>query len=64
MAYGRETVVVRAVAEATYLQVLAGDADIGDRLPIPVDTMQLFDETRGGKSGAMSAKPMTNPRIV
>lgn len=28
-------------------QVLAGDSDIGDRLPIPTDTMQLFDETRG-----------------
>jgi len=28
--------------------VLAGDPDIGDRLPIPTDTMQLFDETRDG----------------
>ena len=28
-------------------QVLAGDADIGKRLPIPTDTMQLFDECRG-----------------
>lgn len=29
-------------------QVLAGDADIGSRLPIPTDTMQLFDECRDG----------------
>lgn len=28
--------------------VLSGDADIGDRLPIPTETMQLFDETRDG----------------
>lgn len=28
--------------------VLAGDADIGQRLPIPTDTMQLFDEVKGG----------------
>jgi len=28
--------------------VLAGDTDIGDRLPIPTDTMQLFDEARDG----------------
>ncbi|CAD6568525.1 MAG: Fimbrin, actin-bundling protein [Cyphobasidiales sp. Tagirdzhanova-0007] len=28
--------------------VLAGDADIGERFPIPTDTMQLFDETRDG----------------
>lgn len=27
--------------------VLGGDPDIGDRLPIPTDTMQLFDECRG-----------------
>lgn len=27
--------------------VLAGDADIGSRIPIPTDTMQLFDECRG-----------------
>ncbi|ORY86649.1 putative SAC6-actin filament bundling protein, fimbrin [Leucosporidium creatinivorum] len=29
-------------------QVLAGDVDIGDRLPIPMDTMQIFDECRDG----------------
>ncbi|SCZ87438.1 BZ3500_MvSof-1268-A1-R1_Chr2-2g04904 [Microbotryum saponariae] len=29
-------------------QVLAGDADIGSRLPIPTDTMQIFDECRDG----------------
>ncbi|KAM0753506.1 hypothetical protein T439DRAFT_284995 [Meredithblackwellia eburnea MCA 4105] len=29
-------------------QVLAGDADIGDRLPIPLDTFQIFDECRDG----------------
>ncbi|KAK4706017.1 hypothetical protein P7C70_g179, partial [Phenoliferia sp. Uapishka_3] len=29
-------------------QVLEGDADIGDRLPIPLDTMQIFDECRDG----------------
>ncbi|KAG8979902.1 hypothetical protein FRC05_007345 [Tulasnella sp. 425] len=28
--------------------VLAGDQDIGSRLPIPTDTMQLFDECRDG----------------
>ncbi|KAL1938822.1 hypothetical protein VTO73DRAFT_11202 [Trametes versicolor] len=28
--------------------VLAGDTDIGSRLPIPTDTMQLFDECRDG----------------
>lgn len=28
--------------------VLAGDPDIGDLLPIPTDTMQLFDECRDG----------------
>jgi len=28
--------------------VLAGDADIGARLPIPTDSMQLFDECRDG----------------
>ncbi|KAG8895534.1 hypothetical protein FRB99_000490 [Tulasnella sp. 403] len=28
--------------------VLAGDSDIGSRLPIPTDTMQLFDECRDG----------------
>ena len=31
----------------TLEQVLAGDADIGDRLPIPTDTFQIFDECRG-----------------
>ncbi|GAA5955354.1 hypothetical protein JCM21900_005782 [Sporobolomyces salmonicolor] len=29
-------------------QVLAGDPDIGDRLPIPTDTFQIFDECRDG----------------
>lgn len=28
--------------------VLAGDADIGHRLPIPTDTFQIFDEARDG----------------
>lgn len=28
-------------------QVLSGDKDIGHILPIPSDTMQLFDECRG-----------------
>lgn len=28
--------------------VLAGDPDIGDRLPIPTDTFQIFDEARDG----------------
>ncbi|KAG8873334.1 hypothetical protein FRB97_006820 [Tulasnella sp. 331] len=28
--------------------VLAGDPDVGNRLPIPTDTMQLFDECRDG----------------
>lgn len=28
--------------------VLAGDTDIGDRLPFPTDTFQLFDECRDG----------------
>jgi plastin-1 len=28
--------------------VLAGDPDIGDRLPIPTDTFQLFDECKDG----------------
>ncbi|KAI5476702.1 Ca2+-binding actin-bundling protein [Pseudohyphozyma bogoriensis] len=28
--------------------VLAGDPDIGNRLPIPTDTMQIFDECRDG----------------
>ncbi|KAG8965392.1 hypothetical protein FRC03_000567 [Tulasnella sp. 419] len=28
--------------------VLAGDEDIGDRLPIPTDNMQIFDECRDG----------------
>src|SRR5882757_5174818 len=28
--------------------VLEGDVDIGDRLPIPTSTMQLFDECRDG----------------
>ncbi|TFK91910.1 fimbrin [Polyporus arcularius HHB13444] len=28
--------------------VLEGDADVGHRLPIPTDTMQLFDECRDG----------------
>lgn len=27
--------------------VMAGDVHIGNRLPIPTDTMQLFDECRG-----------------
>lgn len=27
--------------------VLAGDAHIGNRLPIPTNTMQLFDECKG-----------------
>lgn len=27
--------------------VLGGDNDIGNRLPIPTGTMQLFDEVRG-----------------
>lgn len=27
--------------------VLAGDADIGDRLPFPLGTMQMFDECKG-----------------
>jgi plastin-1 len=31
-------------------QALAGDADIGDRLPIPTDTMQIFDECKGSFS--------------
>ena len=30
------------------LKVLEGDADIGSRLPIPTDTMQIFDECRDG----------------
>jgi hypothetical protein len=30
------------------IQVLAGDKDVGHLLPIPTDTMQLFDECRGG----------------
>lgn len=29
-------------------QVLEGDTDIGARLPIPTDTMQIFDECRDG----------------
>lgn len=29
--------------------VLAGDAHIGNRLPIPTNTMQLFDECKGKK---------------
>src|ERR1700742_4118748 len=29
-------------------QVLEGDPDIGSRIPIPTDTMQLFDECRDG----------------
>ncbi|THH04348.1 hypothetical protein EW145_g5580 [Phellinidium pouzarii] len=28
--------------------VLEGDADVGSRLPIPTDTMQIFDECRDG----------------
>lgn len=28
--------------------VLAGDADIGDRLPFPTDTFQMFDECKDG----------------
>jgi len=28
-------------------QSLAGDAHIGKRLPIPIDTFQLFDECKG-----------------
>ncbi|KAH3682120.1 hypothetical protein WICPIJ_006923 [Wickerhamomyces pijperi] len=28
--------------------VLAGDADVGSRLPIPVDTFQIFDECKDG----------------
>jgi plastin-1 len=28
--------------------VLAGDADIGDRLPFPTDTFEMFDECRDG----------------
>ena len=27
--------------------VLAGDHDIGNRLPFPLDTMQMFDECKG-----------------
>jgi plastin-1 len=27
--------------------VLAGDPDIGSRLPFPLDTMQMFDECKG-----------------
>jgi len=27
--------------------VLAGDPDIGNRLPFPLDTMQIFDECKG-----------------
>lgn len=27
--------------------VLAGDADIGNRLPFSLDTMQIFDECKG-----------------
>ena len=26
---------------------LLGDADIGDRLPFPTDTFQMFDECKG-----------------
>lgn len=37
--------------------VLAGDADIGTRIPIPTDTMQLFDECRGASFLALSAAP-------
>ncbi|KAL8277231.1 hypothetical protein RQP46_010404 [Phenoliferia psychrophenolica] len=29
-------------------QVLEGDVDIGHRIPIPLDTMQIFDECRDG----------------
>ena len=28
--------------------VLAGDRDIGHRLPLPLDTMQIFDECKDG----------------
>lgn len=30
-----------------YSQVLSGDSDVGHLLPIPTDSMQLFDECRG-----------------
>jgi Calponin homology (CH) domain len=32
----------------TSLQVLDGDSDVGYRLPIPTDNMQIFDECRDG----------------
>jgi plastin-1 len=30
------------------IQILEGDPDVGTRIPIPTDTMQLFDEARDG----------------
>jgi plastin-1 len=40
--------IVEANTNTRRQQVLAGDPDIGDRLPIPTDTFQIFDECRGG----------------
>ena len=39
---------VRYRPRLTSLQVLDGDPDVGYRLPIPTDTMQIFDECRDG----------------
>ncbi|GEM12510.1 Ca2+-binding actin-bundling protein [Rhodotorula toruloides] len=38
----------KAAAGGSGGKVLAGDPDIGDRLPIPTDTFQIFDECRDG----------------
>lgn len=39
---------VIVIACISYLQILEGDQDVGTRIPIPTETMQLFDECRDG----------------
>lgn len=40
--------------------VLEGDPDIGSRLPIPTNTMQLFDECRGASISQNHSKTTSN----
>jgi hypothetical protein len=38
---------VNELRSSSLIVCLAGDKDIGHLLPIPTDTMQLFDEVKG-----------------
>jgi hypothetical protein len=58
MGYVQWTTLVPQTALKFWLmmrQVLGGDKDIGHLLPIPTDSMQLFDECKGTRAAAFSA---------